>query len=154
MKVLVFSVGERDYGADITQVREVVRMRKVFPIPDVPDFVEGVIRLRGQILPLIHLGKKLGLSVESCKTQRIIITKIQDHWAGILVSKVFNVITLKPEEILSPEEMFKNNCYLQGVAKWEKRLVLLLDLTVLLKTDETASLQKVQGRIEIKKKTD
>ena len=55
MKILIFSIGEKDYGADITQVREVIRKRKVTPVPESATFVEGVISLRGKVIPLINL---------------------------------------------------------------------------------------------------
>ena len=61
MKILIFSVGEKDYGADIAQVREVIRKRKVTPVPEAASFVEGVISLRGRVIPLISLRKKLGM---------------------------------------------------------------------------------------------
>ncbi|MFH0984343.1 MAG: chemotaxis protein CheW [Candidatus Omnitrophota bacterium] len=154
MKVLVFSVGDKDYGADITKVREVIRLRKVTPVPDVPDFIEGVISFRGKILPLINLGKRFGGSVETSRANRIIIVKVQDHWTGMLVDKVCDVTTFKPEEIVSPDEMFKNAHYLRGVAKWVEKMVLIVDLAELLKSEDTASLQKVQDRVELRKKTE
>jgi len=152
MKVLVFSVGEKNYGADITQVREVIRRRKVTPVPEAAAFVEGVISLRGRVIPLINLRKKLGGEPQEVASNRIVVTTIQNHWTGILVDQVKDVVTFKPETITKPDEVLQGAAYLVGVTKWEGRLVLLIDLTELLKGEEKESLQRVQERVEIKKK--
>lgn len=152
MKVLIFSIGEKDYGADITQVREVIRMRKVTRVPEAAPFVEGVISLRGRVIPLINLRKKLGMRSEEVSSNRIVVTTIQDHWTGILVDQVKDVVTLRPEDIAKPDEVLQSVAYLVGVTKWEGRVVLLVDLTGFLRGEESEGLRKVQERVEIKKK--
>lgn len=152
MKILIFSIGDKDYGADIAQVREVIRMRKVTPVPETADFVEGVISLRGRVIPLVNLRKKLGMKALEVPSNRIVVTTIQNHWTGILVDQVKAVMTFKPEDITQPDEVLKNAAYLKGVAKWEGRLVLLVDLNGFLRGEESVGLQKVQERVEIKKK--
>ncbi len=152
MKILVFSIGEKDYGVDITQVREVIRKRKVTRVPETVAFVEGVLSLRGRVIPLINLRKKLGMKSEEVPSNRIIITTIHDHWTGILVDQVKTVMTLRPEDITRPDEMLQGASYLVGVAKWEGRLVLLVELAGFLKEEEEGVLEKVQERVEIKKK--
>jgi purine-binding chemotaxis protein CheW len=152
MKILIYSVGEKDYGAEITQVREVIRKRRVTPVPETAAFVEGVITLRGRVIPLINLRKKLGMKSEEVSSNRIVVTTIQNHWTGILVDQVKDVVTLKPEEITQPDEVLQGAAYLVGVTKWQGKVVLLVDLTKLLKGEERDSLQKVQERVEIKKK--
>ena len=152
MKVLIFSIGEKDYGADITQVREVIRMRKVTRVPESAAYVEGVFSLRGRVIPLINLRKKLGMKSEEVPSNRIVVTTIENHWTGILVDQVKVVAIFKPEEITQPAEVLQGAAYLVGVTKWQGKLVLLVDLTKLLKGEETDLLQKVQERVEIKKK--
>jgi purine-binding chemotaxis protein CheW len=152
MKVLIFSVGEKDYGAEITQVREVIRKRKVTPVPETAAFVEGVISLRGRVIPLISLRKKLGMKSQEVPSNRIVVTTIQNHWAGILVDQVKDVVTFMPEDITKPDEVLQGAAYLVGMTKWQGKLVLLVDLTELLKGEEKESLRKVQERVEIKKK--
>ncbi len=152
MKILVFSIGDKDYGADITQVREVIRMRKVTQVPEAAAFVEGVISLRGRVIPLINLRKKLGLESQEVPSNRIVVTTIQNHWTGILVDQVKDVVTLKPEDITKPDEVLQSVTYLVGVTRWEGRLVLLVDFAGFLKGEESEGLRKVQERVEIKKK--
>ena len=152
MKILVFSIGDKDYGADITQVREVIRMRKVTRVPEAAAFVEGVISLRGRVIPLINLRKKLGMESQEVPSNRIVVTTIQNHWTGILVDQVKDVVTLKPEDITKPDEVLHSVTYLVGVTRWEGQLVLLVDLTGFLRVEESEGLRKVQERVEIKKK--
>ncbi len=152
MKILIFSIGEKDYGADITQVREVIRMRKVTRVPEAAPFVEGVISLRGRVIPLINLRKKLGMKSQEVPSNRIVVTTIQNHWTGILVDQVKDVVTLKPEDIAKPDEVLQSVTYLFGVAKWKGRVVLLVDITGFLRAEESQGLHKVQERVEIRKK--
>ena len=152
MKVLIFSIGDKDYGADIAQVREVIRMRRVTRVPEAAAFVEGVFSLRGRVIPLINLRKKLGMKSQEVPSNRIVVTTIQNHWTGILVDQVKDVVTFKSEDIAKPDEVFQNVAYLLGVTKWEGRVVLLVDITGLLREEESAGLQKMQERVEIKKK--
>jgi len=152
MKIVVFSVADKDYGADISQVREVVRMRKVTPVPDAASFIEGVISLRGKVIPLINLRKKLGFESKSGDSNRIIVTKIQDSWLGIRVDQVKDVVTLNDEDVTKPDEVLKGARYLLGMAKWQGNLVLIADLKEILVGEEKEKLQQVQERVEVKKK--
>jgi purine-binding chemotaxis protein CheW len=152
MKIVVFSVAEKDYGVDISQVREVVRMRRVTPVPDAASFIEGVISLRGKVIPLINLRKKLGFDAKAGDSSRILVTKLQDSWMGILVDQVRDVVTLNESDVTKPDDVLKDARYLRGMAKWQGHLVLIADLKEVLAGDEQEKLQKVQERIEIKKK--
>ncbi len=152
MKVLVFSIGEKDYGVDITQVREVIRKKKVTPVPETAAFVEGVFSSRGRVIPLINLRKKLGMTSEEVSSGRVIITTIRDHWTGILVDQVKAIITLEPGAVTRPDEMLQGAGYFVGVARWKGQLVLLIDLPGFLKVEEIGTLQRVQERVEIRKK--
>lgn len=152
MKIVVFMLADKVYGVAIEQVREVVRMRKVTPVPDAAGFIEGVISLRGKVIPLINLRKKLNLEIQAAPSNRILVTKLQEQWAGILVDQVEDVVALHPEEVTKPDEMLKGAYYLIGVAKYKGRLVLIADLKELLRGDEQADLQKVREKVEIKKK--
>ena len=152
MKTLVFSVADKQYGVNILQVREVVRMRQVTPVPDVAAFIEGVISLRGKVIPLINLRKKLGFPAQADASNRIVVTRVQANWVGVVVDKVKDVVTFQPEEITQPDDMLKSARYLKGVVNLDSNLVLIVDIAGMLMDDEQASLQKVQERVEVKKK--
>jgi purine-binding chemotaxis protein CheW len=152
MKTLVFSVAGKAYGADISQVREVVRMRKVTPVPDTAAFIAGVIYLRGKVIPVIDLGLKLGLGAASAKARRIIVTSIQEHRVGLVVDHVHGVVGLKAGEVNRPDEVLRSARYLLGVARSGGALVLVLDLAELLMGEEAESLQSVSRRVEVRKK--
>lgn len=152
MKAVIFSLADKEYGADIAQVSEVLRMRKVTPVPEVAPFIEGVISLRGKVIPLINLRKKLSLESKVSSSNRILVTSVRDQRMGILVDRVQDVATIHDESITRPDDILQSSHYLLGVAKWEGHLVLLIDLTALLKCEEHESLQNVQNRVAVKKK--
>jgi len=152
MKAVIFSLADKEYGADISQVREVLRMRKVVSVPDVAGFIEGVISLRGKVIPLINLRKKLGYEARSGKSGRILVTKTGDHWMAILVDEVRDVVTLNEGDITQPDEVLQSVRYLKGVAKLGKNLVLIVDLTELLKNEERDDLKKLREKVELKKR--
>lgn len=152
MKIVIFSLAGKFYGADVAQVQEVVRMRKVTPVPDTAGFIEGVISLRGRVIPLINLRKKLGLETQTASSNRIVVAKLKNQWAGFLVDQIEDVAALKAEEITKPDEMLKGARYLTGVAKFRGQLILMVDLTELLAGEEVDSLERVRSKVEIRKK--
>lgn len=152
MKAVIFAVAEKNYGSGVEQVREVIRMRRITPVPDVASYVEGVISLRGKVLPVINLRKKLGHPAQENAANRIIITKIGDHWTGIIVDQVRDVVSFGDADITPPDEMFRSARYVTGIARWKDSLVLLVDLSGLLMGDEASGLRKVQERVEVRKK--
>ena len=153
MKVVVFSAGDKEYAVNIENIREVIRMRKVVPIPEAPDFVEGVINLRGKVVTLISLRKKYNLEEpDKNVTGRVLITEIDDHLMGIVVEKVADVISLDDADISPPEEILKKAKYLVGVGKVGKRLILIMDMEKLLTSRDKKSIKTVGKMVEIRKK--
>lgn len=153
MKVVTFTLAGKEYAVGIHQVREVIRMRAVTAIPDAANFVEGVINLRGKVLPLVNLRKKLGYpAIELSRLNRIIIAQTNGHQVGIIVDKVNDVISFDEAGVESPDAVLKEARYLVGVGKIGKRLVLLVDIQKLLSGDDKANLEEVQARVEIRKK--
>jgi len=153
MKVVTFTLADKEYAVDIHQVKEVIRMRSVTRIPDAADFVEGVINLRGKVLPLVNLRKKLGYpEIELGRANRIIVAQTNGHQVGIIVDRVNDVTSFDAASLDAPDEVLKEAKYLIGVGKLGKRLVLLVDIHRLLSGDDKASLAEVQGRVEIRKK--
>jgi len=154
MKVVVFAIGDKEYGVEIAQVQEVIRLYSIVSIPDAAAFVEGVMSLRGKIIALVNLRVKLGLKREELqKTNRIIITQLGAHMVGVVVDSVSGVIMLEPSAITAPDEVFKGVEYLSGVARAGKRLILMVDMARLLSHDAVMSIQKVHERIEVRKKS-
>lgn len=153
MKAVTFTLVDKEYAVAVEKIREVIRMRKITPIPDSAAFVEGVISLRGKVIPLINLRKKLGLGLaELTRANRIIITQCGRHVLGVIVDKITDVITLDEASIEAPDAVLKEAKYLIGLGKIGKRLILLADIEKLLSGEDQMKLQEMQGRVEIKKR--
>ena len=153
MKITVFALADKEYGVDISQVLEVIRMREITPVPDAADSVAGVISLRGKVIPVVGLRKKLGLEEKALsKLNRMIITHVNSHTVGVIVDSVSDVLSIEEAEITPPDEILKKAKYLIGVGKTGKRLILLVEMEKLLSEKEKTSISKVEKRVEVRKK--
>jgi len=135
--LVTFNLGEV-YGVPIGQVREIVRVGSVTKVPNAPQFMEGVINLRGRVLPVLNLRRRLGLAEERIgKASRIVVTEIGSKVVGLLVDAVAHVIKV-PAGLVEPppEEVLEVDAdYLTGVCKLKDRLVIMLDLQRLLRKE-------------------
>ncbi len=153
MKTVIFNLENKEYGVDIKQVREVIRLRKITPVPDAASFVEGVISLRGKVVTLINLRKKLGFPVLPLnKTARIIITEANSHPVGIIVDSVNEVSDIQDEFIVTPDEALSLAKYLTGIAKINNRIILIADIRELLSSEDKLGLESVFGKVELRKR--
>lgn len=133
IQVASFRIGSEEYGVDISQIQEIIRMVEITKLPRTPDFVEGVINLRGQLIPIIDLRTRFGMErAELTKNSRIIVTDIGTKRVGIIVDSASEVLTLPMESIEQAPEIIAaaGTDYIQGVGKTGDRLVILLDLTM------------------------
>jgi purine-binding chemotaxis protein CheW len=130
-----FYLDREEYGLPVRLVQEIIRVTEITQVPRAPDFIKGVINLRGRIIPVIDLRRKLKLGdVEVGRQTRIVVVKLEDRQIGLLVdgaSQVLRVpvssVEAAPEEVLEIDEQ-----YIRGVAKLEKRLIILIDLSQVL----------------------
>jgi len=153
MNLTIFTLSDKDYGIDIEQVLQVIRMRPVVPIPNTKPYVEGVISLRGKVMPIVNLRKKLGLKDTGLKKyDRIIITRSGDHVLGVVVDKVVGVIKVDPGAISSPDEILRGADYLMGVTKMDKKLVLVADVEKMFSAEDKNDLKKVRNNVQIRKR--
>ena len=153
MHLLCFDLADKEYAINIENVREVRRVKQVTPIPKAFDFIEGVISLRGRVVPIISLSKKLGLpSVKSSSFNRVLITESNNHILGIAVDNVLGVINIDKANIEPPDEVLKRCEYLIGVGKIAKRLILIIDIAKLLSGEEKSDISDLHKKVEIRKK--
>ena len=154
MKIVVFKIAEKEYGVDIIQIKEVVRMRAITPVPESADFVEGVISLRGRVVPVLSLRKKLDMEQPKFSvTNRIIVTESSSQVVGVIVDSVSDVITVEEGSLTPPDDVLKEAKYLLGVIKVEKRLILFADMHKLLSVKDKTSIKKVSQRVEVHRKS-
>lgn len=153
MDLIAFTALDKKYAVNIKQVREVIRMREITPIPDAAGFVEGIINLRGRIITVISLGKKHGLQkLKLDKKNRIIIARLNSRSIGVIVDEVTDVISLKAGDISPPDEALKKAGYLIGFAKTAQGLILILDLEKLLLDNEKTTPARSMEEMELGEK--
>jgi purine-binding chemotaxis protein CheW len=126
-----FLLAGEEYGVDVRLVQEIIRVTEITPVPRAPEFIKGVINLRGRIIPVVDLKRKLSLGdVEASRLARIVVVKMKDRLIGLLVDGASQVLkvplsTIEP----APEEVVEIDAhYIRGVAKLPDRLVILMDL--------------------------
>ncbi len=139
IQIVVFSIGKEFYGVPIEAVHEIVRVPELTAVPDAPEFFEGVINLRGKIVPVVDLRARLRLPrAERTRTSRILVTENGGRVIGLLVDAVSEVRKLAVESIEQPPEMIAavGIEYITGVAKVGERLIIFLDLRKILSVED------------------
>lgn len=127
LQLVVFTLHDEQYAVDTLKVKEIARMESITPIPRTADYIEGVLNLRGQILPVVCLRKRFGLPprVETKET-RIIIIDTDELRVGLIVDAVSEVSDLSAATVTPAPEM-ASSPYIMGVCHYEGSLVVLLD---------------------------
>lgn len=143
-QMVVFHIGKELYGVGIEAVHEIIKVPDITALPDAPDFFEGVINLRGKIVPVIDLRKRLRLSrSEKNRLSRILITEDQERLVGLLVDSVTEVLKLDPGSIEEPPQMLSaiGIEYITGVARLKGRLVSLMDIDKALNAEDARKVE-------------
>lgn len=141
-----FKIGQEEYGVDILQVKTIERMMPITRVPKAPKFVEGVINLRGEIVPVIDLRKRFDLpSGETTENTRIIIVSVNEITVGMIVDSATEVVQLAQDDIepAPPIASSIDSNYLDGVGKIDGKLLILLNVAKLLKPQEIDQLAQI-----------
>jgi purine-binding chemotaxis protein CheW len=144
-QLVVFRLGNESYGIDISCVQGIERMHPVTLVPRAPQWIEGVINLRGQITPVMNLRVRFGFErIEPTKETRIVVVQIKGQWVGLVVDRVTGVLRVTSEQIEPPSELVTSveSGYLQGIAKLDDGLLILLDLDRVLNEQEAQELSQ------------
>ena len=137
-----FRVGRETFGVPIAMVREIVRLPEITAVPNAAEFIEGVINLRGKIVPVVDLRKRFkDAAPESGKKSRILVAEVDGQSVGLIVNSASEVLKIPPSEVEVPRNLFSEGelCYISGVGKLGGRLILILDLTKVLQRSELRS---------------
>jgi purine-binding chemotaxis protein CheW len=143
-QLVVFQLGAELYGVDIARVHEIIRLQAITRVPRAPKFVEGVINLRGKVIPVVDLRRRFGLpTAEHTRATRIVVVEIGDQVVGIIVDSVSEVLRINTSTVEPPSPVVAgiDSEYLHGIAKLPERLVILLDLDRVLARDERRALE-------------
>ena len=138
LRWVTFFLANEKYGINVMQVQEVLRVSEIAPVPGAPDYVLGIINLRGNVVTVIDTRQRFGLpSKELDDAARIVIVESNDQVVGILVDSVAEVVDLRVSEIESAPNVGTedNSKFIQGVASQQDELLIIIDLNKLL-TDE------------------
>ncbi len=146
LQLVTFSIGEEEFGVDILKVQEIIRTMEITKVPRAPAFVEGVINLRGKVIPIIDLRRRFGLqSRKHDKHTRIIVIEISNMIVGFVVDSVSEVLRIPANTVEPPPPVVAGleSEYISGVGKLEDRLLILLDLDRLLSGEERSMLHHI-----------
>jgi len=142
LQLVIFQLGEEEFGLDIMQVQEIIRIPDITRIPHSPDHVKGVINLRGKIITVINLDTRFGMEQKGHDdNSRIIVAEVDENVVGMVVDSVSEVLRLPLSTVEPVPEIISgkiNAHYLKGVGKLEDRMLILLDITKVV-IDDTPS---------------
>lgn len=139
LQLVGFRIGRETFGLPISIVREIIRVPEITAVPDAPHYVEGVINLRGRIIPVVDLRKRFGETlIEPHKKNRVVVVELERRAVGLIVNSASEVLRIPPSEIEHPSEVFPEGerGFITGVGKLDGRLVILLDLKKILEPGE------------------
>jgi purine-binding chemotaxis protein CheW len=146
LQLVSFNIGEEEFGVDILKVQEINRMVDVTCVPNTPEYVDGIINLRGKVIPIIDLRRRFGMArKEKDKNSRIIVVELNSRVLGFVVDAVSEVLRIQKSVTEPPPPIVAGIKaeYITAIGKLEDRLLILLDLERVLSTEEHEELRKV-----------
>jgi purine-binding chemotaxis protein CheW len=146
LQLVTFSTGDEEFGVDILKVQEIILPMAITKVPKAPEFVEGVINLRGKVIPVIDLRRRFGLkSKAQDKYTRIIVIEINQMIVGFVVDSISEVLRIPANTVEPPPPVVAGleSEYISGVGKLEDRLLILLDLDRLLSREDVEALSQL-----------
>ncbi len=146
-QLVVFKLHDEEFGVEITDVREIVKLSHITRLPHVADYIEGVTNLRGEVIPVISLRKRFGLAPqEETQHTRIIMLEVNNNMVGFIVDSVTETLRLSEDAIEPPPSNIAGlrAQYLAGVGKVDDRLLILLEVDKILSSEEAIQLQTVK----------
>lgn len=145
-KYIVFQLNDQEYGTSIDRVVSIERLQKVVSLPKVSDFIEGITKMRGNVIPVIDLKKRMDLPQSEVTDQsRMLVSIVDDLSVGFLVDTASDVIDIDDSMIEPAPTSIKgiDVNFLSGVAKLDDRLLLLVDLSYVLNYEEMSEVKQV-----------
>lgn len=152
LHIVGFRVGTETFGVPITCVHEIVRVPMITSVPDSPEFVEGVINLRGKIVSVVDLRKRFGeTNIDVHKKNRVIVVEADGKLVGLIVDAASEVLRIPNADIEPPPSVLQNSesSYVTGVGKVQNRLIILVDLKRVLQRGETRKLNEVAEEVSV-----
>ncbi len=146
LQLVSFMIGNEEFGVDILKVQEINRLQQITKIPNAPDYVDGVINLRGRVIPVIDLRTRIGIArKEHDKNTRVVVVELEGKTVGFVVDAVSEVLRI-PKNITEPPPPLVagiNSDFITAVGKLEDRLLILLDLDKILSVEDKSSIEEL-----------
>jgi purine-binding chemotaxis protein CheW len=139
LQIVGFRIGRETFGLPISLVHEIVRPPEITNVPHAPKYVEGVMNLRGRIVPVIDLRRRFGgAAVENSRKNRVLVVEVESRAVGLIVDSASEVLKISDAQIEPPPNVFTDaaTSYVTGVAKYQGRLIILVDLRRILQSGE------------------
>lgn len=147
VQVVTFRLGEDHFAVDIQVVERVLRYQQPTPVPNLPDWVEGVLDYQGRAIPVLDLRRRFSLERVAPRTEtRILVLTAGDEWLGAVVDVVLGVESVTGDQLTPPPPLFRGLAaeYLRGIARHGERLLIVLDTERLLTSTERLALQRAR----------
>jgi purine-binding chemotaxis protein CheW len=146
LQLVGFLIGNEEYGVDILKVQEINRITQITKVPNSPEFVEGVINLRGKVIPILDLRIRMGMEKKEHDSRtRIIVVEINQRTIGFIVDEVTEVLRIPMNVIEPPPQLVtgEKSEFITGVGKLDDRLLILLDLDRIISLEESTLLSSM-----------
>ncbi len=145
-KFLTFALNREEYGIEILKVREIIGVIDITPVPQTPDYMKGIINLRGKVIPIIDLRLKFSMP-EEAHTQEtcVIVVKINNAPIGVVVDNVSEVLDIKSEEVEDTPQFGHDidTGFIMGLGKAKEKIIILLDIDKVLSSEEIELVEKL-----------
>ncbi|AWI06288.1 chemotaxis protein CheW [Clostridium drakei] len=145
-RFLTFSVGKESYGIEIKYVKEIIGIQEITEVPELPDYVKGIINLRGKIIPVMDVRLRFKKEPKEYNDRTcIIVIDVEEISIGLIVDNVSEVLTIEEENIVPPPDLKTgfHNRYVKGIGKVGNEVKLLLDCQKVLNDDEMDAIKEV-----------
>jgi len=145
VQLVTFSINNEEYGVNVSDVFEIIRLPKIQRLPKAPEFIKGIISLRGEVVPVVDLRNRFNLKEEEDNQfKRTLIVKIDNQKIGMIVDKVYKVLRFPVAEIKDPPNFTASigSEYINGVIILEDRMIILLNLGLIFSKHEISELDK------------
>jgi len=142
LQIVCFRIGTEEYGIDILQVQEILKVPKITKLPKSMAHVLGVIDLRGKVIPIIDLGKKFGIVADLINSSRAIVVDINGKQVGLAIDSVSHVTKVDTGDVEPPPPVVKgiSGKYIVGIAKLKTGFIVILDINQIFSTEEILSM--------------
>lgn len=145
-KYLTFAIGEEFYGLEIRCVTEIIKVQPITTVPEVPDYIIGIINLRGQIIPVMDIRVRFNMATKVYTDRTcIVVIDIDDMPIGLIVDSVSEVLSIADDDIVAPPEFTRErNRYVEGIGKVGGDVKLLLNAKRLIREDDKKKVMNIQ----------